>query len=162
MEASLQELRDTLAVERETQIKILQQEQEQIRSQQAEEFKKRLEDDRRLLEQQTLEQVAKFEQELAHKMEEERANLEKVHNEQVQELTRKNELEAEVTRTQLQAELSAHKHELQQAHLQVSGAATHYICKMAPDISVKLYCYFLFRVCHIYTRYHLNMVYSKQ
>lgn len=128
----MQELRDTLAAEREAQIKILQQEQEQIRSQQVEEFKKRLEDDRRLLEQQTLEQVAMFEQELAHKMEEERANLEKVHNEQMQELTRKNELETEVTQTKLQAELIAHKHELQQAHLQVSGVATH--CHSSSDL----------------------------
>lgn len=128
----MQELRDTLAAEREAQIKILQQEQEQIRFQQAEEFKKRLEDDRRLLEQQTLEQVAKFEQELAHKMEEERANLEKVHNEQMQELTRKNELETEVTRAQLQAELIAHKRELQQAHLRVSGVATH--CDSSSDL----------------------------
>ena len=154
----MQELRDTLAAEREAQIKILQQEQEQIRSQQAEEFKKRLEDDRRLLEQQTLEQIAKFEKELAHKMEEERANLEKVHNEQMQELTRKNELETQVTRTQLQAELIAHKHELQQAHLQVSGVATHcdsssdLLCmnhiqiylQNGPEISVQIYCYFLF------------------
>jgi hypothetical protein len=128
MEASLQELRDTLAAERKTQIQILQQEQEQIRSQQVEEFKKRLEDDRRLLEQQTLEQFAKFEQELASKMEEERANLEKGHNERVQELTRKNELEIEVTRTQLQAELTTHKHELQQAHLQVSWGC-HQLCQ---------------------------------
>lgn len=128
----MQELRDTLAAEREAQIKILQQEQEQIRSKQAEEFKKRLEDDRRLLEQQTLDQVAKFEQELAHKMEEEHANLERVHNEQIQELTRKNELETEVTRTQLQAELTAHKLELQQAHLQVSGFATH--CYSSSDL----------------------------
>jgi hypothetical protein len=65
-------------------------------------------------------------------MEEERANLEKVHNEQMQELTRKNELENEVTRTQLQAELIAHKHELQQAHLQVSGIATH--CDSSSDL----------------------------
>jgi hypothetical protein len=120
MEASLQELRGTLAAERKTQIQILQEEQEQIRSQQVDEFKKRLEDDRRLLEQQTLEQVAEFEQELTHKMEEEHANLEKVHYEQVQELTRKNELDIEATRTKLQAELTAHKHELQQAHFQVS------------------------------------------
>jgi uncharacterized membrane protein YqiK len=133
MEASLQELSDTLAAEHEAQIKILQQEQEQIQSQQAEEFKNRLEDDRRLLEQQTLEQVAKFEQELAHKIEEERFNLEEVHNGQMQELTRKNELETEVTRTKLQAELTAHKHELQQAHLQVRG--------LPPTVTVQVLCY---------------------
>jgi uncharacterized membrane protein YqiK len=127
MEASLQQLRDTLAAEHKTQIQNLLQEQEQIWRRQEEEFKKRLEDDRILLEQQSLEQVAKFEQELARKVEEERANLERVHDERVQELTRNNELEIEVTRTQLQADLTAHKHELEQLHLQVS-LGCHLLC----------------------------------
>jgi citrate synthase len=141
MEASLQELSDTLAAEHEAQIKILQKDQEQIRSQQAEEFKKRLEDDRRLLEQQTSEQVAKFEQELAQKMEEERVSLEKVHNDQMQELTRNNELDTEVTRTQLQAELTAHRRELQQAHLQVRG--------LPPTVTVNVVLYesYTYKVC---------------
>jgi hypothetical protein len=127
MEASLQELRDTLAAEREIQIMSLQQEQEEIRSQQVEEFKKKLEDDRLLLKHETLEQVSGFKQELAHKLEEECALLEKAHSEQVQELTRRNELEIEATRTQLQAELAAHKDELQQAHLKVSQFC-HCVC----------------------------------
>ncbi|XP_033606147.1 centrosomal protein of 164 kDa isoform X3 [Cryptotermes secundus] len=117
MEASLQELRETLAVEHGAQIQTLKHEEEKIRLQRAEEFEKRLEDDRVLLEQQTSEHAAKFEQELAQKLEKERAQLERAHYEHLQELIRKNELENEATITQLQAELSAHKDELQQAHL---------------------------------------------
>lgn len=120
MEASLQELNYALAAEHERQITALQQEQEQMQSRQVQEFKKRLEDDRILLEQQTSEQEAKFEQELAHKMEEKFAQLEKAHTEHVQELAKKNELEIEATRIQLQEKLAAHKDVLQQAHLKVS------------------------------------------
>lgn len=120
MEASLQELKSELATEHETKIQTLQQEQEEIQNQQVQEFKKRLEDERILLEQQTSEQVAKFEQELACKLEEKCAHLEKAHSEHVQELTKKNGLEIEATRTQLQAKLAAHKDVLQQAHLKVS------------------------------------------
>jgi hypothetical protein len=120
MEASLQELREKLAAECETQIQALKQEEEKIRSQRVEEFNRRVEDDRVLLEQQTSEHVAKFEQELALKLEKECAQLERAHNEHLQELTRKNELETEATLTQLQAELAAHKDELQQTHLKVS------------------------------------------
>lgn len=124
MEASLQELRERLAAEHEAQIQTLKHEEEKIRSQQAEEFEKRLEDDRVLLEQQTSQHAAKFEQELAQKLEKERAQLERAHYEHLQELIRKNELENEATITQLQAELSAHKDELQQAHLKV----TYFAC----------------------------------
>jgi hypothetical protein len=120
MEASLHELRETLAAEREAQIQTLKQEEEKIRSERVEEFKKRLEDDRVLIEQQISEHVAKFEQELAQKFEKERAQLERAHSERLQELARKNELETESTIIQLQAELTVHKDELQQAHLKVS------------------------------------------
>jgi hypothetical protein len=120
MEASLQDLRERLAAEHEAQIQMLRQEEEKIQSQRTEEFKKRLENDRVRIEQQTSEHVAKLEQELACKLEKERAQLERAHNELLQELTRKNELEIESTITQLQAELTAHKDELQQAHLKVS------------------------------------------
>jgi uncharacterized protein YehS (DUF1456 family) len=120
MEASLHELKYTLAAEHERQVRALQQEHEEILSQQVQEFKKRLEDERILLEQQTAEQIAKFEQELTHKMEEKCAQLEKAHVEHVQELSKKNELEIEATRTQLQEKLAAHKDVLQQAHLRVS------------------------------------------
>jgi uncharacterized protein YehS (DUF1456 family) len=120
MEVSLQELKYTLVAEHERQIRALQQEQEEIQLQQVQEFKKRLEDGRILLEQQTSEQVAKLEQELAHKMEEKCVQLEEAHTEHVQELNKKNELEIEAMRTQLRTKLAAHKDVLQQAHLKVS------------------------------------------
>jgi hypothetical protein len=140
MEASLQELRETFTSDREAQIEMLKQEEEKVRSQRVEEFKKRLEDDRVLIEQQTSEHVAKFEQELACKLEKERAQMERAHNELLQDLTRKNELEIESSVTQLQAELTARKHELQQAHLKVSYLFKLFIsyyklCGLSPRVN---------------------------